>query len=320
MLTRIDASLLCVGVALVAALLAVSAVLAPPARAAFPGRNGAIATVQEDGCSFTDGSCDSSPNSILSFVSPTRVKIHSTSLAGAAGLPRWSPDGRTLALSESFDSFPSPQPPPGVFLFTDADLSTRSQPAPGRRIAGTETDKDPAWSPDGLRLAVTRGTTLVTLDRDGGDRRTITAPASQPAWSARNAIAFRRGRDLYTVRPDGTSLRRLTFHGGARPSWAPSGRSLAFERNQSLYVIRADGTGRHKISSSATSPIWSPDGRYLAFLRQNPDRECVGECTPGVRLIRADGKHHSRALHPGGPGRGTGPVLTATLGDWRPRP
>lgn len=167
-------------------------------------------------------------------------------------------------------------------------------------LPGTENDDDPAWSPDGRRLAVTSDSNLVAVALDGSDRRTIADRAVQPTWSVRGVIAFRRGGDVYTVTPGGTNTRRLTFRGGAHPSWSPSGRRLVFERGRSLYVIRPDGPGRRKLASRATRPVWSPDGRYVAFLREMHQDECgydgIGCDILYLRLIPADGRHHSHAV------------------------
>jgi len=83
----------------------------------------------------------------------------------------------------------------------------------GARLADlTEADREPAWSPDGRRL--------VFVGLVGG----VT--------------------DLYTVRPDGTELRRLTADTPVegRPVWSTRGQ-IAFERETGIWSVRSDGTG-----------------------------------------------------------------------------
>src|SRR5688572_13332726 len=61
------------------------------------------------------------------------------------------------------------------------------------------------------------------------------------------------GRDIWTVRPDGTGLRQLTRTGIAQaPRWAPSGRLLAYLRQPQsqpadVWTIRRDGTGSRRV-------------------------------------------------------------------------
>lgn len=83
--------------------------------------------------------------------------------------------------------------------------------------------------------------------------------------------------DIYTVEPDGSSLRRLTTNLGAtQAAWAPDGRQIAFVRvewrdryNKSrLWLMNADGSGEHGLTGLGDrvgSPAWSPDGNSIAF-------------------------------------------------------
>jgi Tol biopolymer transport system component len=107
-----------------------------------------------------------------------------------------------------------------------------------------------------------------------------------PAWSPRrNVIAFERtigaGRAaVYTIRPDGTSLRRLWAPpaGDAHaPVWSPDGSLLAVavlsgERRQ-LWLVGADGSNPRLLVDDPYEPrvglrdlSFSPDGRRLAFV------------------------------------------------------
>jgi TolB protein len=97
-----------------------------------------------------------------------------------------------------------------------------------------------------------------------GLRRLTHAPArdSEPAWTGARGgwVAFRRGRNLFRIRPDGTGLRRLTRRGGIDPAWSPHGTRIAFTRRADVYVMRADGRRLHRLTRrGGTAPIWSPD-------------------------------------------------------------
>jgi Tol biopolymer transport system component len=126
---------------------------------------------------------------------------------------------------------------------------------------------DPAWSPDGGRLAFV---------------------AAGPAGSL----------DLQTAAPDGSGLRTLLHVGRdvqiAAPRWSPDGRRLALvyaphnARWSRLELVDAQ-TGRVRGLTAAkghsdTGPAWSPDGRWLAFTRYSLDGS-----RSRVALIRPDG-------------------------------
>jgi TolB protein len=72
--------------------------------------------------------------------------------------------------------------------------------------------------------------------------------------------------DIYTIKPDGTDERRLTFGPGNKehPRWSPDARFLVYSSDQhggrGIYIMRADGTGIQRISSSggqSQHPAWS---------------------------------------------------------------
>jgi TolB protein len=126
-------------------------------------------------------------------------------------------------------------------------------------------------------------------------------------------IAFTRNRagreDVYTVRPDGTGLRRVTRGGGAEPSWAPSESRLAFVRNGRIHVVGADGGGLRRVTRGfGSQPVWSPDGRRIAFVRTftNPEVSriyTVGVDGRGLRMVTSTTR-----------GMPLGPI------DWQPKP
>ena len=95
-----------------------------------------------------------------------------------------------------------------------------------------------ALSPDGRTLAIDLLGSLWVLPVSGGEAKRIIdelADARQPAWSPDGArIAFQSYRDggwhIWTVAPDGTGLRQLT-HGPfdeREPHWSRDGTRIAF--------------------------------------------------------------------------------------------
>ncbi|HEX3172870.1 MAG TPA: hypothetical protein VHQ43_01460 [Solirubrobacterales bacterium] len=102
---------------------------------------------------------------------------------------------------------------------------------------------------------------------------------AEPAFSADGrTIAFVRGGDLYSIRPDGSGQRHLTSGAevDGRPIVAPNGRYVVFERRaaegapRDLYTVRTRGGGAHALVSSAADEheaTFSPDGCMIAFVR-----------------------------------------------------
>jgi gamma-glutamyltranspeptidase / glutathione hydrolase len=147
--------------------------------------------------------------------------------------------------------------------------------------------RDPAWSPDGKRLAVVVVDRIWITQADGHDASELTKSAGserEPAWSPdgkRIAFAADRGDgfDLYVVSTRGGMAERVvTLDGDERsPSWTPDGRLVFTHRasgaNQwDLFVIDPDAAEDERIPLRLTQslddevqPRVSPDGRRIAF-------------------------------------------------------
>ena len=117
------------------------------------------------------------------------------------------------------------------------------------------------------------------------------------------------GFDLFTARPDGTGVRRLTTTGGvAAPEWSPDHRTLAFtvrsrRGGYSLWTVRADG---HRLRRVTGVGYQSPElgvgaRRASAGVRQRtpPVRVHAGE--PGARVPQDLRQGRRDRLHPSSP-------------------
>src|SRR5689334_193771 len=93
-------------------------------------------------------------------------------------------------------------------------------------------------------------------------------------------IAFASDMDgdfeIYTINPDGTDLRQLTFNefDDGAPEWSPDGQQIAFhsvneENRVHIFVMNADGSEQVDLLQEGSYPIWSPDGTQIAFAFHN---------------------------------------------------
>jgi WD40-like Beta Propeller Repeat/Lysyl oxidase len=136
---------------------------------------------------------------------------------------------------------------------------------------------DPAWSPDGRRLAYVapgegKATDLFVVDADGSHRGRLTwtdgVDESSPSWSPDGKrLVLERGGEIVTMRADGSGDRVLAA--GMQPAWSPRGDRIAYSDGDDVYVLSAKkGTMKRLISAlgSQSAPAWSPDGRRLVYV------------------------------------------------------
>jgi dipeptidyl aminopeptidase/acylaminoacyl peptidase len=163
-------------------------------------------------------------------------------------------------------------------------------------------DGDPAYSPDGGRIAFTSA-------RDGN-------------------------REIYVMNADGSSQTRLTHTAGRvgnpdhesvdqNPAWSPDGRRIYFDSsrdgNLNVYVMNADGSGQTRLTDSPALdaiPIPSPDGRTVLFTsdRLDRDRRELFTMTVNGRGVRHVGRGTQGDWQRLGP-RPAGCTLWGTIGD-----
>jgi TolB protein len=202
----------------------------------------------------------------------------------------------------------------------------RADGTESRRLTTGLPATDPAWSPDGRKIAFTRredvggGYTtfseddVLLMNSDSGGSRQLTEEldnqhAGQPAWSPDGReIVFMRGAPVPTALParpgelfimdvEDPDARPLTR--GSRdlhPAWSPDGREIAFTRAveplfAGIWAVGVAGGQPRRLTGLPghvdESAAWSPDGTRIAFTRTRPESELDGAAS--VYIMGRDG-------------------------------
>ena len=228
----------------------------------------------------------------------------------------WSLDGQKIAFTTWGDRQGSGG---GDIYVTNADGSGRK-----RLTTSPGPDSNPAWSPDGRRIAFASGrdgkTGIYVMNPDGTEQRLLMpAKASYPphlTWSPDGekiafTVALGSGRDgnleINVMNADGSGQRRLTRSTvrDSYPVWSPDGRSIAFESNWQIWVTNADGSpAPRRLTHNGGrnfNPAWSPDGQRIVFehRRRQGTSHWVGAWGYKVYVMNVDGSGQRRLMHGG---------------------
>jgi TolB protein len=292
---------------LVSAVVYVSAVIAtaPPALATTHGHNGRIAFRRFLNAEHTRGA--------LFTIKPDGTGLRQVTRPGRRTIttnPNWSPNGRWIAYS----IYAHADEDHSRIYKIHPDGTGRTYLS-GSCTGRCVTDDSAAWGPHGKRIAFQRGlafapgvhnTFVFVMRADGTHPRRITQrganPALEhhfadlaPAWSPTGKrLAFERadqieagGRSnhhaIFTVRLDGTGLRRITPWAldAAQPDWSPNGRWILFRSHEpsptagNIWLVHPDGTGRHRVthdfggSGKWLRAAFSPNGQKITAARTN---------------------------------------------------
>jgi TolB protein len=222
---------------------------------------------------FTYGVCDDCPGDIVTVDSKGRHRREFSDAVGSR--PVFAPDGRSITFVTTGQSIAS------------IDLAN------GRTTAlvpaGRHPLDNPAWSPDGTRLAFARRVSPANWDifvyapATGRTTRLVHGPRSdvEPSWSRNGRwIAYVTQRKslrfvISAIRPNGTGNHIVTrgLGGAENPSWSPDGRSLSYVgfhpgKPESLWVVGANGRLPRRLTQPDLTVItanWAPHGDQIVF-------------------------------------------------------
>lgn len=195
----------------------------------------------------------------------TNKRVVYRAVDGAAFAPSWSPDGESIVFG--FGSFLQGRRTGGAkIMLVRRDGTGLQELTSGMPNAGF-----PSWSADGTEIvyrswgANSMGLRILSL-KTQTTRILTNGPDNLPYWSPDGSrIVFTRGQDrnfdIYTIKPEGTDLKRLTTYpaNDAHAVWSGDGQHIMW--NSGEYGFK-DEAALYDHSFQPYGSIWmmNPDG------------------------------------------------------------
>ena len=202
--------------------------------------------------------------------------------------PSRSPSGQELVFSADFDG-------PSSLWISALDGSRLRKISPPPVTSISNTDMEPAWSPDGRQIAyrsltgASESSDIWVVQANGANPLKLTANGatnSHPAWSPDGRkIAFVSDKDgsndIWVMNADGTQPTKVLNSPGQEnwPSFSPTGEQIVFSKNENgastIAVVNVNGTGQKALTTGAYldwEPNWGVRGIVFSSNR-GPDSD-----------------------------------------------
>jgi Tol biopolymer transport system component len=220
--------------------------------------------------------------------------------------PQWSPNGDTIIFGVGvynlfFNGFHGLIEKPGDRVEGGAQIATIRPDGTGYREVTSDANNNgfPSMAPDGKRFvyrsfgADGEGLRIMNLETHAVTRLT-SGYDNFPLWSPRgDLIMFSRQAQgdyqIYTVKPDGSGVKRLTNTRGtdAHQAWSPDGEHIVFASSRmgfkdevtytdapqpygEIFVMRYDGSNVQQLTDNQWedgTPAWQPTGKRVVSQR-----------------------------------------------------